>query len=187
MPERAPANRRSRQALRRRHRDRRPRARRRGGRSARGHRAERRRQDDADRAARRRDRARARPHPLCRRRHHRGCRVTPRRLGLARSFQITSLFRDFSVLDNVALAVQAHGGHASASGATPAEDGFARAGAGRARPRRPCRAGRCRGGDAWRMASSARSRSPWRWRPGRACSCSTSRWPGWGRRNPRAW
>ncbi len=32
-------------------------------------------------------------------------------LGLARSFQITSLFLDMSVLDNVALAVQAHAGH----------------------------------------------------------------------------
>jgi len=33
------------------------------------------------------------------------------RLGLARSFQITSLFLDLSVLDNVALAVQAQAGH----------------------------------------------------------------------------
>jgi branched-chain amino acid transport system ATP-binding protein len=32
-------------------------------------------------------------------------------LGLARSFQITSLFLDLSVLDNVALAVQTHAGH----------------------------------------------------------------------------
>ena len=32
-------------------------------------------------------------------------------IGLARSFQITSLFLDMSVLDNVALAVQAHAGH----------------------------------------------------------------------------
>ena len=32
-------------------------------------------------------------------------------LGLARSFQITSLFLDHSVLDNVALAVQGHAGH----------------------------------------------------------------------------
>ena len=31
--------------------------------------------------------------------------------GLARSFQITSLFNDFTALDNVALAVQAHTGH----------------------------------------------------------------------------
>jgi len=31
--------------------------------------------------------------------------------GLARSFQITSLFLDISALDNVALAVQAHAGH----------------------------------------------------------------------------
>jgi branched-chain amino acid transport system ATP-binding protein len=32
-------------------------------------------------------------------------------LGLARSFQITSLFLDFTALDNVALAAQAHSGH----------------------------------------------------------------------------
>jgi branched-chain amino acid transport system ATP-binding protein len=32
-------------------------------------------------------------------------------LGLARSFQITSVFREFTALDNVALAVQAHSGH----------------------------------------------------------------------------
>jgi branched-chain amino acid transport system ATP-binding protein len=32
-------------------------------------------------------------------------------LGLARTFQITSLFPDFTALDNVALAVQAHRGH----------------------------------------------------------------------------
>ena len=33
------------------------------------------------------------------------------RLGLARSFQITSLFLELTALDNVALAVQAHAGH----------------------------------------------------------------------------
>ena len=33
------------------------------------------------------------------------------RLGLARSFQITSLFSGFTALDNVALAVQSHSGH----------------------------------------------------------------------------
>jgi branched-chain amino acid transport system ATP-binding protein len=49
--------------------------------------------------------------------HFAGCDITalpmPARsaLGLARSFQITSLFLDLSVLDNVALAVQAHSGH----------------------------------------------------------------------------
>ena len=32
-------------------------------------------------------------------------------LGIARSFQITSLFREFTALENVALAVQAHRGH----------------------------------------------------------------------------
>src|SRR5256885_8027909 len=33
------------------------------------------------------------------------------RKGLARSFQITSIYPEFSALDNVALAVQAHAGH----------------------------------------------------------------------------
>ena len=33
------------------------------------------------------------------------------RLGLGRSFQITSVLREFSAIDNVALAVQAHQGH----------------------------------------------------------------------------
>jgi branched-chain amino acid transport system ATP-binding protein len=40
--------------------------------------------------------------------------LTPARraaLGIARSFQITSVFREFTALDNVALAVQAHAGH----------------------------------------------------------------------------
>jgi len=37
----------------------------------------------------------------------------PRRsqLGLARSFQITSIFRNFTVIENVALSIQAHAGH----------------------------------------------------------------------------
>jgi branched-chain amino acid transport system ATP-binding protein len=33
------------------------------------------------------------------------------RMGFARSFQITSIYRDFTALDNVAIAVQAHAGH----------------------------------------------------------------------------
>ena len=33
------------------------------------------------------------------------------RLGFARSFQITSIYRELTALDNVALAVQAHAGH----------------------------------------------------------------------------
>ena len=32
-------------------------------------------------------------------------------IGLARSFQITSVFRDFTALENVALSIQAHSGH----------------------------------------------------------------------------
>ncbi len=58
-------------------------------------------------------------------------------LGLARSFQITSLFLDFSVLDNVALAVQAHAGHSFRFLAQCARrNGIAPACARGARPRR---------------------------------------------------
>ncbi|MBS0248437.1 MAG: ABC transporter ATP-binding protein [Proteobacteria bacterium] len=58
-------------------------------------------------------------------------------IGLARSFQITSLFLDLSVLDNVALAVQAHAGHsfsfwrnarAEAGLRVPAREALARVG-----------------------------------------------------------
>ena len=63
-------------------------------------------------------------------------------LGLARSFQITSLFLDLSVLDNVALAVQAHAGHSfrfwrNARGEPTARPGARGAGTGRARPAVP--------------------------------------------------
>jgi branched-chain amino acid transport system ATP-binding protein len=58
-------------------------------------------------------------------------------IGLARSFQITSLFLNMSVLDNVALAVQAHAGHsfsfwrnarAEAALRDPAREALARVG-----------------------------------------------------------
>jgi branched-chain amino acid transport system ATP-binding protein len=42
--------------------------------------------------------------------------------GLARSFQITSVYRDFTALDNVALAVQAHSGHSFRFWATARAD-----------------------------------------------------------------
>src|SRR5713101_301355 len=59
------------------------------------------------------------------------------RLGLARSFQITSLFADFTALDNVALAVQAHAGHSFR---------FWRPARGEARLREPARAALARVG-----------------------------------------
>ena len=43
-------------------------------------------------------------------------------LGLARSFQITSIFPDFTALENVALAVQAHAGHSFRFWRRAAED-----------------------------------------------------------------
>jgi len=109
------------------------------------------------------------------------------RLGLARSFQITSLFPDFSALDNVALAVQAHAGHSFR---------FWRDARSEPGLREPARAALARLAIAERAdmlvsrlshGSSASSSSPSRSPPGRACCCSTSRWPGWDRTRARAW
>ena len=65
-------------------------------------------------------------------------------LGLARSFQITSLFLDLTVLDNVALAVQAHAGHSFRFW----RDARARS--------RSCASRRAR---RWRASASARART----------------------------
>ena len=109
-------------------------------------------------------------------------------LGLARSFQITSLFLDLSVLDNVALAVQAHAGHSFRFWRDARLES------------RSCANRRARrsSGSAWARASTpglrAQSRrtppdssSPWRSPVTPACCCSTSRWRAWARRNPPAW
>ena len=129
------------QALRRRGRRRRHHARHSAGRISCRHRPERRRQDDADRPAsparsrRRQDAIRFDGSDITRLPVYRRSR-----LGLARSFQITSLFPDFTALDNVALAVQAHRGHSFRFWRDARrEDGIAQAGAGGARPRRPRR------------------------------------------------
>ena len=84
------------------------------------------------------------------------------RLGLARSFQITSIFPSFSAESNVALAVQARGRTASGSGAMP--NGFRRC----ARRRESCSmtwasaAPATRSRPACRTASTASSSSAWR-------------------------
>jgi branched-chain amino acid transport system ATP-binding protein len=109
------------------------------------------------------------------------------RLGLARSFQITSVYPDFSVLQNVALAIQAHAGHSfrfwrdarsDPALIEPARKSSTILGLARKKPG-------SRGKSRARRAAAARgrrSRSPRR----RACCCSTSRWPAWGSRNRSA-
>ncbi len=110
------------------------------------------------------------------------------RRGLARSFQITSILDGFSVLENVALAVQARSGSSFRFFRPRRErDPAQRRGDGCARPRRPRRPGRGGGPAACRMARSASSN--WRWRSRRrpACCSSTSRSPAPARRNRRSW
>ena len=109
-------------------------------------------------------------------------------LGLARSFQITHVLPRFTALENVALAVQARSGSsfrfwrpAAAEEAlnAPAMEALATLGiAERAQTRAPA---------PCRMARSACSRSPSRWRRRPSCCCSTSRWPAPAPRRRAAW
>ena len=107
------------------------------------------------------------------------------RAGLGRSYQRTTIFREFSVLENCRLAAQASEPRpwlrlgARRRRRARHRDGSARAGCGRARPRsrreRPRRSA---------TAPSASSRSRCAWRPRRAPSSSTSRSPAWAPRRP---
>src|SRR5262249_14928580 len=97
------------------------------------------------------------------------------RKGLARSFQITSIYPDFSALGNVMLAVQAHAGSSFHFWKAASEDEALRAGrGGGGPPQAPCaRRGPPRGARGCprrisHTASSARSRSPSRLPPARA-------------------
>jgi len=120
-------------------------------------------------------------------------------LGFARSFQITSLFLDLSVLDNVALAVQAHAGHSFHFWHDARMENALR---------EPARAALARVGLAERadQVASALSHGEHRLielamalvgsprmllldepRAAPVCCCSTSRWRDWVRRNPPAW
>ena len=106
--------------------------------------------------------------------------------GLARSYQITSIFRRFSVLDNLALAVQARSGSSfsfwkpvAAESALFDEARTIAAEVGLGEKPAP-----------WphssRTANNARSRSASRSPRARSSCCSTSRWPAWGRRSRSA-
>jgi branched-chain amino acid transport system ATP-binding protein len=95
-------------------------------------------------------------------------------LGLARSFQITSLLLDFTAADNVALAAQAHEGHSFRF--------FADARKERGSPIAPTYRSRS-SAMASSVSSSLRSRS----RPSRNCCCWMSRWRASASPNPRAW
>jgi len=107
--------------------------------------------------------------------------------GLARSFQITSILPRFSVLENVALAVQARSGSSFRFfRSAAAEDALN--GPRAARSRRSAlpsanmfRPASCRTARSVRW--SLRSRLRW----SRSCSCSTSRWPAPGATRPSGW
>ena len=92
------------------------------------------------------------------------------RLGLARSFQITSVLREFTALDNVALAVQAHAGHSFRFLADASRDESLR---------RPARQGLAEVGLARARRRARRQPQPWRAAPARDRH-------GAGRRSPPA-
>ena len=109
------------------------------------------------------------------------------RKGLARSFQITSIYREFSALDNVALAVQAHAGHSFRFWKAAREDRLLTGPALQILESIGLHERKNVLPRSFPTASSASSRSPWRSPPGRACCCSTSRWPAWAPTNLCAW
>ena len=134
--------------------------------------------------------ARRRPHPFRRPATSRALPAYRRaQLGLARSFQITSLLPDFTrARQRRAGGAGACRPLASVSGAMRAsEPAAARAGARRARRvgladarRRAGRAALSHGEQRQLELAMALATS-------RACCCSTSRWPAWARASPRAW
>ena len=152
-------------------------------------RPERRRQDHADRPALRPTGAGFRPHPLRRPRHHRAAAAAPQP---ARS---GALVPDHLAVPRPERARQCGAGGAGAcralvpllapcargrrSCAQPARAALARVGLGRARRLAGLRP------EPWRAPSAGDRHGAGR--PARACCCSTSRWPAWGRRNPPAW
>ena len=108
-------------------------------------------------------------------------------LGLARSFQITSVFPDLTVLDNVALAVQAHAGHSFHFWRNARKD---------AALREPARAALARVGLNGRDDTVVGTMSHGEHRQLEiamalatrpACSCSMSRWRGWGPMSRHGW
>ena len=177
------------QALRRAGRDRRRLARRAAGRDPRRDRPQRRRQDDADRPAHRRP---ARPTPAPSVFAGRDVTRLPTharvRLGLARSFQITSRVprvharstmspwrsRRMPATPSVSWRLPARDRACATARAAPAD--------GRASPTAPTRAAALQ---PWR-AAPARDRDGAGGRPA-GCCCSTSRWPAWAPRNRSAW
>jgi ABC-type branched-subunit amino acid transport system ATPase component len=85
--------------------------------------------------------------------------------GMARTFQITEIFPELTVFENVRIAAEVAGGYR--------------------------RSNWCRWNPRptdWSasspMAISAPPKSRWRWRCGRICCCSTSRPPAWATRKP---
>ena len=100
-------------------------------------------------------------------------------LGLGRTFQVTRVFSDLTVLENLTLAL--HGLQPVQAVAAPAVAQLPRADRRGRRVRRPVRAGRP--ADRGRppncpTARCASWRCCWPWRSSRGCCCSTSRPPG---------
>ena len=108
-------------------------------------------------------------------------------LGLSRSYQITSIFPEFTALENVAIAAQAHAGHSfgfwrpansEASADPPGAQALTRSAL-------PTKAIASR--PSWHTANAGSWKSPWRWCRHPSSCCSTSRWPAWGARSRNRW
>ena len=109
------------------------------------------------------------------RRHRARAGPPDERAGLARSFQITNLFFELSVFENLRLAAQALEAAVARAAAGAPQPHRARTRRRTDRPVRPVGQGATNWPATCRTANSAGSRSRWRWPAGQACCCSTSR------------
>jgi ABC-type lipopolysaccharide export system ATPase subunit len=102
------------------------------------------------------------------------------RRGMARSFQVTSLFANLSVRENLRVAAQGvESRRALNPGRRPLARGHIRVSSTTYSIGSACSGSPTRRPACCRTASSAGSKSGWRWRRGRARSSSTSRRPAW--------
>ena len=105
--------------------------------------------------------------------------------GMARTFQITEIFPELSVRENVRIAQESADGFRLHMWVSRAETARVMREVDELLPRSACSRARPTGWWAsCRMAISAPPRSPWRWRCGRGCCCWTNRLQGWVSRRP---
>ena len=107
--------------------------------------------------------------------------------GLARSFQITNIFMDMTVWDNVALAVQAHAGHSFHFWKNASKEQILREPAFEYLQQVGLEKRADDVAGTFLMVNIVSWKLQWPWRQGPKCCCLMNQWQGWGLKNPKPW